>query len=68
MEAILDTLRVIVDYIGMMISSTVSLVTMIPDLYMSLTASFTYAPTFLSGFLNLSGAVTLLFAVIRLVT
>ena len=68
MESILNGLQVIIDFIAMSISSVISLCSLIPDFSSSIFSSFAYAPSFVAPFLALSGTLTLLFAIIRLVT
>lgn len=68
MQGLFDSLSVIFDFISSSISSVVDLVRMLPDLYGSVVSSFAYAPDFVAPFLTLSGALTLLFAVIRIIT
>lgn len=68
MQYIVDSISVLFDFIWNTISSVVELVRMLPDLYNALFSSFAYAPDFVMPFLTLSGCLTLLFAVIRLIT
>ena len=63
MQYVIDSISVLFDFIWNSFSSVVELVRMLPDMYNALFSSFAYAPDFV-----LPGCLTLLFAVIRLIT
>lgn len=66
-SSIFDYITGFFEFIGSMFESIVWLITIIPQIESSYSATFAYAPDFLFPFLTISISLTVIFAVIRLI-
>ena len=62
----IDVLVALIQRVVTMVTSTVWLITNLPQMIAGVTAGFTYAPDFIMPFLNASVAILVLFMVIKL--
>lgn len=66
MEALLNFIKLIADFIGMLFNGVMTLLNFLPSVVSSITATFAYLPDFIAPFMVLSMSLTMLFAIIRL--
>lgn len=66
MEALLNFIKLIADFIGMLFNGVFTLLSFLPNVVTSITATFAYMPDFIAPFLVLSLSLTMLFAILRL--
>lgn len=67
MDAILEFLQLIADFVSMEFNGLLTLFKFIPGVITSITAAFAYLPDFIAPFMVVSMSLTMLFAIIRLI-
>lgn len=67
MESIINAIKLWIDFLGTTLQSIGSLFSFVPEVMEGVWGTIAYAPDFIAPFLILSGVLTVLFGLIRLI-